>query len=80
MIPAVGLKPKVPQKEAGLIIDPLVCEPTASGTWPAATAAADPDEDPPGVCAGLTGLRVAAGCLKASSVVTVLPMITAPSA
>ena len=49
--PAVGLIEKVPQKEAGRLTDPMVCEPTANGARPAATAAADPDEDPPGVCA-----------------------------
>ena len=38
-----------PQKEAGLITDPLVCVPTARGIMFAATAAADPLEEPPGV-------------------------------
>ena len=39
----------------------------------AATAAADPDDDPPGECAAFHGLRVVLGCMNASSVVTVLP-------
>ena len=46
---------------------------------PAATAAADPLDDPPGVCAGLCGLRVLPGVRVANSVVTVLPMMTAPA-
>ena len=44
-----------------------------------ATAAADPLEDPPGVCAGSSGLRVDAGRTLANSVVTVLPSTTAPA-
>ena len=31
IIPAVGLKPYVPQNEAGRITEPLVCVPTAIG-------------------------------------------------
>src|SRR6267378_1128096 len=57
----LGLKPTTPQNAAGRITEPLVCVPTATGTWPAATAAADPEEEPPGVCLGFQGLRVAAG-------------------
>ena len=41
--------------------DPLVWVPTASGTIPAATAAAEPLDEPPGVCSGLWGLRVLPG-------------------
>ena len=47
---------------------------------PVATAAADPLEEPPGVCSGLCGLRVLPGEKYANSVVTVFPMITAPAA
>ena len=47
---------------------------------PAATAAAEPLDEPPGVWAGLCGLRVLPGERVANSVVTVLPMITAPAA
>src|SRR5262249_19612134 len=54
--------------------------PRASGTIPAATAAAEPLEEPPGVWAGLCGLRVLPGSRVANSVVTVFPMITAPAA
>ena len=45
--------------------EPLVCVPIASGTMPAATAAAEPLEDPPGVwtdpLTGTCGLRVLPG-------------------
>ena len=56
--PYVGLKPTTPQNAAGRITEPSVCVPMATGTNPAATAAAEPDDDPPGVCAGFHGLRV----------------------
>ncbi len=52
----------------------------ASGTWKSATAAAEPDDDPPGVRSGSTGLRVFPGPKKANSVVTVLPRMMAPAA
>ena len=70
----------MPQKEAGRITEPPVWVPTASGVMPAATAAADPEDEPPGVCSGLTGLRVLPGCRNASSVLTVLPRMMAPAA
>ena len=41
--------------------EPPVWLPSAIGTMPAATAAAEPEDDPPGVCARLRGLRVPAG-------------------
>jgi Asp-tRNA(Asn)/Glu-tRNA(Gln) amidotransferase A subunit family amidase len=43
------------------------------------SAAADPLDDPPGVCAGLRGFAVGPGCRHANSVDTVLPTITAPA-
>ena len=46
---------------------------------PTATAAADPLDEPPGVCAVFHGLRVPRGSDAANSVVTVLPIITAPA-
>ena len=52
----------------------------ATGIWPAATAAADPADDPPGLYSRLCGLRVAAGSMKAKGVVAVFPRITAPAA
>src|SRR5580698_6143452 len=52
--------------------------PSAAVTMPAATEAAEPLEEPPGVWARFQGLRVPRGCDAANSVVTVLPTITAP--
>jgi hypothetical protein len=52
----------------------------AAGTMPAATAAAEPAEEPPGECVLLRGLHVRDGVSSASSVVTVLPRMTAPAA
>ena len=46
----------------------------------AATAAAEPLEEPPGVWPGWCGLRVLPGVRVANSVVTVLPMTIAPAA
>ena len=74
-----GLNPAIPQNAAGRITEPAVWLPSAIGTMPPATAAADPEDDPPGVCAGLRGLRVLAGCRLASSVVTVLPSTRPPA-
>ena len=48
MRPKVVFSPSTPQNAAGSRIDPPVSLPMASGTSPAATAAADPPEDPPG--------------------------------
>src|ERR1035438_4442624 len=45
--PYVGRKAVTPQKEAGVTMDPEVSEPMAKATSPAATAAADPLEEPP---------------------------------
>ena len=43
------------------MIEPAVWLPSAAGTMWSATAAAEPAEEPPGVCARLCGLRVLAG-------------------
>ena len=59
--------------------EPTVCEPSASVPTPAATAAAEPLLEPPGVCSRLRGFAVAPGAKKANSVVTVLPRISAPA-
>ena len=42
-------------------MEPAVCEPSAAGTIPSATAAAEPLDDPPGVRDGSWGLRVFPG-------------------
>src|SRR5206468_11855928 len=85
MMPSVGicvreaLNPITPQKADGRTIEPIVCVPGAAGQRPAATAAAEPLLDPPGVCSGFQGLRVGPGANQANSVVTVLPRISAPA-
>src|SRR5690606_1983661 len=78
--PKVGLKPTTPLNAAGRMMDPPVCVPIARGTIPAATAAADPLDDPPGECARFHGFRVGPGAVKAYSAVTVLPIGIAPAA
>src|SRR5207253_5276748 len=54
----VGLMPTHPTRAAGWRIDPPVSVPSAPGTKRAATAAADPPEEPPGVRSRSHGLRV----------------------
>src|SRR6516165_4623611 len=68
-----------PQKLAGRRTEPMTCVPSAALTAPTATAAAEPLDEPPGVCAVFHGLRVPRGSEAANSVVTVLPTITAPA-
>ena len=45
--PYVGFSPKIPQKEAGTLMEPFVSEPYEIGAMPAEVADALPDEDPP---------------------------------
>ncbi len=45
--PLVGFSPTSPQQLAGIRIDPPPSEPCATGTRPAATAAAAPPLEPP---------------------------------
>ena len=59
--PWLGLYPTQPQKAAGRITEPLVWVPSAAGAMPHATAAAEPMDDPPGVCAAFHGLHVGPG-------------------
>lgn len=74
MAPNEGLKPTMPQYEAGRTIEPAVCVLIASGTIRLATAAAEPPDEPPGVCAGECGLRVGGSSPRvANSWVVVLP-------
>ena len=47
--PRLGLRPTRPQQAAGMRIEPPPSLPCATGTMPAATAAAEPPEEPPGV-------------------------------
>ena len=58
MAPTVGLIPTQPFSEAGQTIDPSVSLPIAIDTKPAATAAPDPEEEPPALCECFHGLAV----------------------
>jgi len=73
-MPSVGLKPATPQNEAGRIVEPPVCEPIANGAMPAATAAAEPDDEPPAVRPGSHGLRVTVGAMDYIWAHKLLPM------
>jgi len=83
--PRLGFSPNTPQHDAGIRIDPPPSPPLAIGTIRAATAAADPPLDPPGVRPGSQGLRVAPKSSDSvtgsspSSGVAVLPKITSPA-
>src|SRR6185312_11301436 len=86
MRPYVGFTPTTPQNAAGCLTLPPVSEPRAISVIPAATAAAEPPEDPPGLRAGSTGLRVGPYALvsvedpMANSSMFVLATTTAPCA
>ena len=77
--PYVGLHPAMPQYDAGRVIEPPVCEPSAPRHMPVATAAAEPLDEPPGVRARFHGFRVTGGSKLAYCVVTVLPRKIAPA-
>src|SRR5579863_8551864 len=57
-IPKLGRSPVSPQRVEGEEMDPSVSEPIANATQPAATALADPAEDPLDPSAGFHGFRV----------------------
>lgn len=82
--PRPGLRPNSPQHAAGMRIDPPPSLAPATGTMPAATAAAAPPDEPPGVRLRSQGLRVgpfASGSVMPfapNSGVLVLPKITSP--
>src|ERR687893_3269178 len=84
--PNDGLSPKMPQKLAGMRIEPAPSLPWASGPRPAATAAAAPPLDPPGVFARFQGLndgpntRFPESPFQPNSGVLVFPSMTAPAA
>src|SRR5260370_241221 len=61
------------------MVEPITCVPSAVLTMPAATPAAEPLLDPPGVRRRSCGLRVPRGSVEANSVVTVFPTMTAPA-
>src|SRR5207302_6842237 len=54
-----GRRPTIPQHEAGMRIDPPMSVPIPTVAMPAATAAALPPLEPPGVMPSLQGLLVA---------------------
>src|SRR5215471_20462451 len=56
--PNVGRNPVQPQRVLGEEIEPRVSDPIANATHPAATADAEPADDPLEPCAGFHGLRV----------------------
>src|SRR5690606_35840810 len=56
--PRPGFNPTRPVHAAGMRIEPPPSLAPATGTMPAATAAADPPEEPPGVRSRAHGLRV----------------------
>src|SRR5437879_11280557 len=55
----VGRSPTTPQQDAGMRTDPPMSSPSATVAMPAATAAALPPLDPPGVIPWRHGLLVA---------------------
>src|SRR3984957_5481005 len=84
--PKLALNPNVPVKAAGMRIDPPPSVPSANGVIPAATEAAQPALEPPGVSLRSIGLRVTpvSGLsptgLHPNSLVVVLPIRIAPLA
>ena len=56
--PTVGLMPATPLSEAGQVIDPSVSVPIDKGARPAATAAPEPEDEPPGLRSNAHGLPV----------------------
>src|SRR5215475_4264772 len=55
--PYVGLMPTMPVKAAGWRIEPPVSVPTAPRQIPAATAAAEPPDEPPGTSGAFESCR-----------------------
>src|SRR5580698_7286208 len=55
--PRLGFMPERPQQALGMRMDPPPSDPVASGTIPAASAAAEPPEEPPGPHPGWNGFR-----------------------
>jgi hypothetical protein len=55
--PYVGFSPTTPQKDAGVRMEPPVSVPSAPKHIWAATAAAEPPDEPPGLRSSAQGLR-----------------------
>ena len=83
--PRDGLSPNRPQHDAGIRIEPPPSFACASGTMPAATAAAAPPLEPPGVSSRFHGLRAGPNAFGSvygtspSSGVAVFPNTIAPA-
>ena len=56
--PKLGRRPVQPQRVEGEEMEPSVSDPMAKPTQPAATALAEPADEPLDPCAGFHGLRV----------------------
>ena len=56
--PREALSPTRPQNDAGMRVEPPPSDDMLTGVTPAATIAADPPEEPPGVRSGFQGFRV----------------------
>src|SRR5438132_3841231 len=84
--PNWALIPNSPVRAAGMRIDPPPSVPSANGVTPAATLAAAPQLEPPGVLPRCQGLRVmpvsglSPTALHPNSLVVVLPTMHAPLA
>src|SRR5271156_2429596 len=84
--PKCALMPARPVKQHGMRIEPPPSVPSANGVIPAATEAAQPALEPPGVSARLRGFRVtpvngeSPTGLQPTSLVVVFPMRIAPLA
>src|SRR5262245_18344291 len=78
--------PTSPLNPAGVRVEPPPSDDVAIGTPPAATAAAEPPLDPPGVRSGFHALRVVphalgrVNCIVPNSGAAVLPTGMAPAA
>src|SRR6185436_20566291 len=85
MRPYVGFTPTTPHNDAGCLTEPPVSDPSAIGTMPAATAVADPPDDPPETRVVSHGLRTGPNAEFsfdepiANSSQLVLPITTAPA-
>ncbi|MCY1450819.1 hypothetical protein D9M71_676550 [compost metagenome] len=83
--PKVGFRPITPQQAAGMRTEPPVSVPRAKSARPAATAAAEPLDEPPGMRPGYSGLLAVPFQLfrpvvpKASSCRLVLPVMRQPA-
>ena len=58
MDPTVGLMPVTPFSDAGQVMEPSVSVPMASAASPAARAAPEPEDEPPGLRSKAHGLQV----------------------